>query len=171
MVSLGDVRDNDDGESNRSLSKSFYSRTSSLTLPKTKYSGEGSEAAKCAKFLTTLSASLKAGDRRVYACWERSNRVSPAVGYLIRVWFALKTPNSLFLHSRKRPWSVVVIHILTSTHAQTSFNITIWDVFNDRFLVLHIATIIEVCMTVELTIFKFGFYGNKHNFTSHHLIS
>ena len=70
MVSLGDVRDNEDDESNRSLSKSFYSRTTSLTLPKNKYSGEGSEAAKCAKFLTTLSASLKAGDRRVYACWE-----------------------------------------------------------------------------------------------------
>ena len=71
MASLGDDQDNNDYDgSTRSLSKSFYNRTSSMTLPKTKYSGEGSEAAKCAKFLTTLSASLKAGDRRVYACWE-----------------------------------------------------------------------------------------------------
>ena len=71
MVSLGDDQDNNDYDgSNRSLSKSFYSRTSSLTLPKQKYSGEGSEAANCAKLLTTLSTSLKAGDRRVYACWE-----------------------------------------------------------------------------------------------------
>ena len=70
MASLRDDDENDDDGSNRSLSKSFYNRTSFMTLPKSKYSGEGSEAAKCAKFLTTLSASLKAGDRRVYACWE-----------------------------------------------------------------------------------------------------
>ena len=71
MPGLGDDQDiNDYDGSNRSLSKSFYNRTSTMTFPKTKYSGEGSEAAKCAKFLTALSASLRAGDRRVYACWE-----------------------------------------------------------------------------------------------------
>ena len=70
MASLGDVRDSDGDGSNQSLSKSFYNRTSFMALPKSKYSGEGSEAAKCTKFLTALSASLKAGDRRVYACWE-----------------------------------------------------------------------------------------------------
>ena len=70
MVSLRDDEENDYDGSNRSSSKSFYNRTSIMTLPKNKYSGEGAEAARCAKFLTTLSASLKAGDRRVYACWE-----------------------------------------------------------------------------------------------------
>ena len=70
MASLGGDQENDYDGSNRSLSKSFYNRTVIMTLPKNKYSGEGSEAAKCAKFLTALSASLKAGDRREYACWE-----------------------------------------------------------------------------------------------------
>ena len=58
------------GLTNRYRKAFTTAQASSMTLAKTKYSGEGSEAAKCAKFLTTLSASLRAGDRRVYACWE-----------------------------------------------------------------------------------------------------
>jgi hypothetical protein len=53
----------------RSLSKSFYNRTSTMVLPKTRFSGEGPGAAKgvCQVPHHSLSASPRAGDRRVYA--------------------------------------------------------------------------------------------------------
>ena len=69
-TSLQDAEGNDSDYNDRSLSTTFYTRTSQATFTKQTYSGEGAEAAKCAKFLATLSASLKAGDRRVYDCFE-----------------------------------------------------------------------------------------------------
>ena len=70
ITSLQDADGNDSDYNNRSLSKTFYTRTSQATFPKQTYSGEGVEAAKCANFLAALSASPKAGDRRVYDCFE-----------------------------------------------------------------------------------------------------
>ena len=70
LARLRGTEGNDSDYNNRSLSKTFYSRTGQATFPKHTYSGEGVGASKCAKFLAAPSASLKAGDRRAYDCFE-----------------------------------------------------------------------------------------------------
>ena len=119
-----------------SFSKSFYNKntTSTIHLPKHKLNGEGSEAAKTARYLQAISTALTAYDPRMASAWEGKDISVNALDFTQQVYTeaaealmnkatAEGLPSGLFLPTVERELSRITVD--SSDRAVNAANVLI----------------------------------------------
>ena len=119
-----------------SFSKSFYNKntTSTIHLPKAKLTGEGSEAAKTARYLQAISTALTAYDPRMSSAWEGKDIIVNDLDFTQQVYneaaealmnkaTAEGLPSGLFLPTVERELSRVTVD--SSDRAVNAANVLI----------------------------------------------
>jgi hypothetical protein len=119
-----------------SFSKSFYNKTTTSTihLPKHKLNGEGSEAAKTARYLQAISTALTAYDPRLASAWEGKDITVNALDFTQQVYSeaaealmnmatAEGLPSGLFLPTVERELSRITVD--SSDRAVNAANVLI----------------------------------------------